>query len=155
MQVTPYPLVSPKARVALGSGAGSGSQTQWIGMLAGERSIFSLKRPSFYTKEIAWFKDFRRFSVSFVIVYPHTVRLLRSGDFGARTLLIGGVRDFSGAFVFSLNFGAAKDMLGAPRRNVLQAETLFWCLARNDAILGCFITNLKYFRLCYLSLCLF
>jgi len=28
---------------------------------------------------------------------------------------IGGVRDFSGAFVASLNFGAAKDMSGAPR----------------------------------------
>jgi len=34
---------------------------------------------------------------------------------GGIEIPVGGVRGFSGAFVASLNFGAAKDMLGAPR----------------------------------------
>jgi len=53
----------------------------------------------------------------------------------ASEMPIGGVRDSSSAFVFWLNFEAAKDMLGAPRRNVLKAErSSIRCSAKNDAI---------------------
>jgi len=55
-QRTFYPLVSSKA---LGSGASSGSQTQRIGMLAGERSVVSLKKFSFYI--VKWIRDFPAF----------------------------------------------------------------------------------------------
>jgi len=50
---------------------------------------------------------------------------------------IGGVRDFSDAFVVSLNFGAAKDISGAPRRNIPKAErSSSRCPARNDTLPG-------------------
>jgi len=55
---------------------------------------------------------------------------------------IGGVRDFSGAFVASLNFGAAKDMSGVPHRNVLKAgRSSSRYSARNDAISGYIVTT--------------
>jgi len=67
-----YSLVSSKALVALGSGAGPVSQTQRIRMLVGERSVVSLKRASFYVKENACSMISGAFRINSLIVYPHT-----------------------------------------------------------------------------------
>jgi len=91
-----YLLVS-KACFALGSGAGSVSQIQRIGMLADERREIFLKRFPFYTVKIV-FEIFRRFSVSFVTYFPRCV-FTRCEYCGAGVpaseMPIGGVHNFS------------------------------------------------------------
>jgi len=72
-QRTLYLLVSSKALVVLGSGAGSVSQTQRIRMLAGERSEVSLKRASFYIKENACSMISGAFRINPLFVYPCAV----------------------------------------------------------------------------------
>jgi len=98
-QRTLYLLVSPKALGARGNGAGSGSQTQRIEMLAGERSVFSLKRSLFYTRKIAhsWIFGASRYCSLSTILFIIYLPAVRSGSIGTRdsSLAVGTLRAFS------------------------------------------------------------
>jgi len=99
-------------------------------MLADERSEFFLKRFSFYSVKIACSRISGASRFCSLLVFPTRCRYCRAG-ISASEMPIGGIRDFSGAFVASLNFGGVKDMSGASRRNVLIAGR---SSSRNDAI---------------------
>jgi len=148
-QVTPYPFVSSKARFVLGSGAGSGSQTQ-IRMLAGERSEILVKRSPFYTAKIACSKvsDASRFFS--LLVFPTWC----GAGVSASEMLIGGIRNSSGALVASSNFGAAKNISDAPRRNVLRTgRSSSGCSARND--FGIFASLQLYYDITFIMKIMF
>jgi len=99
-QRTLYPLVLSKTRFTLESGASSVSQTQRIRMLAGERSDFSLKKSSSYTKEIACS---RISDVVCVIRFPSRYRCCGAGSRRGRCCS-AAFGASSGAFVVSTNF---------------------------------------------------
>jgi len=105
-------------------------------MLAGERSLDSSKRFPFYTEKFY----VRDFSVS-LVSFGSSFSSARCGCCGVGVSVserLGSARDCSGAFGSLLSFEVAKDMLGAPRRNVLRAgRSSSGCSARNDALLGC------------------
>jgi len=135
----PNPLVSPKAQFALGSRAGSESQTQRIEMLAGERRvIFRRKDPLFILEK------------SRVREFPFGVTRYRLSPRGADTAKRGyrWVRSRSAIFGFlrarlylRRTSARQKDISGAPRRNVLHAgRSSSWCSARNDTISRCIVT---------------
>jgi len=116
---------------ALGSGAGSGSQTQRIGMLAGEWSEIFLKRFLFYTVKIVCsrFSGASRFRS--LLVFPTRCRYCWAGV-SASEMPIGDVRDFWGAFVVSASFRTIA---------MYRAHKTVSYGSRNDALSGCIVTS--------------
>jgi len=108
-------------------------------MLAGERSDFSLKRSSSYTKEIACSRVSGISRFCSLSVFP-TQRVMKNGGIGERDT---NRRSWFFERLRSLNFGAAKDISSAPRRNILKTRrSSSRYSARNDAISGCIVTIL-------------